>query len=60
MSQDIFQMRMDNITERLAGIISVHDDICIFSKPQQEHNENLQLMKVAQKMALYSIARMSH
>ena len=50
MSQDVFQMRMDNITERLAGITSIHDDICIFGKTQQEHNENLlQLMKTAQR-----------
>ena len=53
MSQDVFQMRMDNITERLEGIISIHDDICIFGKTQQEHDENLlQLMKTAQKNGL--------
>ena len=50
MSQDVFQMRMDNITERLAGIISIHNDICIIGKTQQEHDENLlQLIKVVQK-----------
>ena len=53
MSQDVFQMRMDNITDRLPGIISIHDDICIFRKTQQEHDGNLlQLMKTAAKMAL--------
>ena len=53
MLQDVFQMRIDNITERLAGIISIHDDICIFGKSQQEHNENLsQLMKTAQRNGL--------
>ena len=53
MSQDVFQMRMDNITERLKGIISIHDDICVFGKTQQEHDENLlQLMKIAQKHSL--------
>ena len=53
MSQDIFQMRMDNITENLKGIISIHGDICVFGKTQQEHDENLlQLMKVAQKHSL--------
>ena len=42
-------MKMDNVTERLASIISIHDDICFFGKIQEEHNENLlQLMKVAQ------------
>ena len=53
MSQDVFQMRMDNITERLKGIMSIHDDICVFGKTQQEHDENLlQLMKIAQKHGL--------
>ena len=53
MSGDIFQMIMDNIIERLAGIISIHGDICIFSKTQQEHDENLlQLMKAAQQNGL--------
>ena len=53
MSQDVFQMRMDNITERLKGIISIHDDICVFGKTQQEYDENLlQLMKIAQKHGL--------
>ena len=53
MSQDIFQMRMDNVTERLKGIIFIHDDICVFGKTQQEQDENLlQLMKVAQKHGL--------
>ena len=57
MSQDVFQMRMDNITERLEGIISIHDDICIFGKTQQEHNENLlQLMKTAQKNGIVFIS----
>ena len=53
MCQDIFQMRMDNITVRLPGIISIYDDICIFGKTQQEHKENLlQLMKTAAKHSL--------
>ena len=53
MSQDVFQMRMDNITERLAGIIVIHVDICILGKTQLEHDENLlQLIKVAQKNGL--------
>ena len=53
MSQDIFQMRMDNITEILKGIISIHDNRCVFGKTQQEHDENmLHLIKVAQKHGL--------
>ena len=52
-SQDVFQMWMDNITERLKGIISIDDDICVFGKTQIKHNENLlQLMKIAQQHGL--------
>ena len=32
MSQDMFQMRMDQITNRLPGVIAIHDDICIYGK----------------------------
>ena len=32
MSQDVFQMRMDQITDRLPGVIAIHDDICIYGK----------------------------
>ena len=53
MSQNVFQMWMDIITGRLPGIISMHDDICIFGKTQQEHDTNLlQLTKTAAQMAL--------
>ena len=46
-------MRRDQLTERLPGIISMHDDICIFRKTQQEHDQNLlQLMKTASKNGL--------
>ena len=30
MAQDGFQMRMDQITERLPGVIATNDDICVF------------------------------
>ena len=47
MSQDMFQMRKDNITD-VTRYHLVHDDICIFGKTQQEHDEILfQLMKKA-------------
>ena len=49
MSQDVFQMRMDQITDRLPGVIAIHDDICVFGKDTAEHDNNLlQLMKTAQ------------
>ena len=41
MSQGIFQMRKDHITDKLPGIIAIHDDICIFGYVPQEHNKNL-------------------
>ena len=49
MSQDVFQMQMDQITSRLPGVIAIHDDICVFGKDTAEHDTNLlQLMKTAQ------------
>ena len=48
MSQDIFQMRMDQITERLPGIIAIHDDICIYGRTQDQHKKHpQQLLKTA-------------
>ena len=34
MSQDMFQMRMDHITDRLPGVIAIHDDICVYGRPR--------------------------
>ena len=39
MSQDMFQMRMDQITGRLPGVIAIHDDICIYGKIQEQHDQ---------------------
>ena len=48
MAQGVFQMRMDQITERLPGIIAIHNDICVFGKTQQQHDKHLlQLLKTA-------------
>ena len=53
MAQDIFQMRMDQITERLPGIIAIHDDICVFGKTQEQHDKHLlQLLKTASAKGL--------
>ena len=41
MSQDVFQMHMDQLTDRLPGIIAIHDDICVYGKTQDQHNKNL-------------------
>ena len=48
MSQDMFQMRMDQITNRLPGVIAIHDDTCIYGKTQEQHDKHLlQLLKTA-------------
>ena len=53
MSQDVFQMHMDQLTDRLPGIIAIHDDICVYSKTQEQHDKHLlQLMKTAAKQGL--------
>ena len=53
MTQDVFQMRMDQITERLPGIIAIHDDICVFGKNQQQHDKHLlQLLKTVSAKGL--------
>ena len=53
MSQDIFQMWMDQITDRLPGIIAIHDNICVYGKDTTEHDNNLlKLMQTAQDHGL--------
>ena len=53
MSQDIFQMQMDQITYRLPGITAIHDDICVYGKDTTEHDNNLlNLMQTAQDHGL--------
>ena len=41
MSQDVFQMQMDQATDCLPSIITTHDDICIFSHTPEEHDWHL-------------------
>ena len=38
MSQDVFQMCINQITHRLPWIIAIHDDICVFGKTREEHD----------------------
>ena len=46
-------MCMDQITNRLPGIIAIQDDICVFGKTRDEHDTHLlQLMKTASKNGL--------
>ena len=50
-------MQVDQITDRLPGLIAIHDDICVFGKDTAEHDNNLlQVMKTAQGMAWYLTA----
>ena len=47
MAQDVFQMRMDQITESLPGVIAIHNDICVFGKTQEHEKHLIQLMMTA-------------
>ena len=47
MSQDIFPMCMDHITDNLQGIITIHDDICVFRTPGEHNRYLIQLKKTA-------------
>ena len=49
MSQDVFQMKMDLIMESCPGVISIHDDIVVYSVSDEDHDANLiNLLNVAQ------------
>ena len=41
MSQDVFQMWMDQATDSLPSIIAIHNDICVFGHTPKEHDEHL-------------------
>ena len=50
MSQDIFQMWMDDIIAQCPGVLGIHDDVFIYSKDDNDHDANLvNLFNVAQK-----------
>ena len=49
MSQDIFQMRMDNIVAQCPGVLAIHDDVFIYGKDDRDH---INLFNVAQKEGL--------
>ena len=53
MSQDVFQMRMDHIIDRLSGILKIHGVICVLGCIPREHDRCLiQLIQVATKNGL--------
>ena len=41
MSQDIFQMWMDDIVAQCPGVLAIHDDIFIYGKDDKDHDANL-------------------
>ena len=41
MSQVVFQMQMDHITDRLPGIITIHSDTCVYGRNTTEHDKQL-------------------
>ena len=53
MSQDIFQMRMDNIVAQCPSVLAIQDDMFIYGKHDRDHNANIiNLFNVAQKEGL--------
>ena len=53
MSQDIFQMRMDDIVTQCPGILAINDDVFIYGKNDRDHDTNIiNLFNMAQKEGL--------
>ena len=53
MSQDIFQMQMDDIVAQCPGVLAIHDDVFIYGKDDRDHDANIiNLFNVAQKEGL--------
>ena len=53
MSQDIFQMRMDDIVAQCPRVLAIHDDLFIYRKNDRDHDANIiNLFNMAQKEGL--------
>ena len=53
MSQDIFQMRMDDIVTQCPSVLAIHDDVFIYGRNDRDHDANItNLFNVAQKEGL--------
>ena len=53
MSQDIFQMRMDDIVAQCPGVLAIHDDVFIYRKNNRDHDTNIiNLFNMAQREGL--------
>lgn len=52
-SQDIFQLKMDQILENVKGATGISDDVVVYGKTEEEHDESLcNLMKAAAENGL--------
>ena len=50
MSQDIFQMRMDDIVAQCPRVLAIHNDVFIYRKDDRDHDANIiNLFNVAQR-----------
>ena len=55
MSQNIFQMRMDNIVAQCPSVLAIHDDVFIYRKHDRDHDANIiNLFNVAQKGLIFN------
>ena len=53
MSQDVFQLKMDDIMIQCPGSLSIHDDIVVYGKDTPQHDSNLvNMLNVASKEGL--------
>ena len=53
MSQDIFQMRMDDIVAQCPGVLAIHNNMFIYGKDDRDHDANIiNLFNMAQKEGL--------
>ena len=53
MSQDIIQMRMDDIVAQFPGVLAIYNDVFIYGKDDKDHDANIiNLFNVAQKEGL--------
>ena len=52
-SQDIFQLKMDQILERVEGATGISDDVVVYGKTEEQHDNSLRnLMKAAAENGL--------
>ena len=55
MSQDIFQMRMDDIVAQCPGVLAIHDNVFIYGKDDRDHDTNIiNLFNMAQKGLVFN------